>query len=50
MGHVADAVHALREFDGDTETITEIYLLDKDEVLQGIVPLAKLVLAEAEAS
>ena len=27
-GHVADAVQALREFDGDTETITEIYLLN----------------------
>ena len=46
-GHVADAVQALREFEGDTDTITEIYLLDKDEVLMGIIPLAKLVLAEA---
>jgi CBS domain-containing protein/sporulation protein YlmC with PRC-barrel domain len=46
-GHVDDAVQALREFDGDTETITEIYLLDKDEVLEGIVPLAKLILADA---
>ncbi len=48
-GHVADAVQALRDFDGDTETITEIYLLDKDEVLEGIIPLAKLVLAEPGA-
>ncbi len=48
-GRVADAVQALREFEGDTETITEIYLLDKDEVLKGIVPLAKLVLADANA-
>ncbi|HXB62631.1 MAG TPA: CBS domain-containing protein [Acidobacteriaceae bacterium] len=48
-GHVADAVQALREFDGDTETITEIYLLDKDEVLEGIIPLAKLVLAEPDS-
>jgi CBS domain-containing protein len=48
-GLVSDAVQGLREFEGDTETITEIYLLDKDEVLMGIVPLAKLVLAEADA-
>jgi magnesium transporter len=48
-GHVADAVQALREFDGDTETITEIYLLNKDEVLEGIVPLAKLILADASS-
>jgi len=48
-GHVADAVQALREFEGDTETITEIYLLDKDELLMGIIPLAKLVLADAGA-
>ena len=45
---VADAVHALREFDGDIETITEIYLIDEKEVLQGVVPLARLVLAKAE--
>jgi len=48
-GHVADAVQALREFDGDTETITEIYLLNADEVLEGIVPLAKLILADANS-
>jgi len=48
-GHVADAVQALREFDGDTETITEIYLLRKDDVLEGIVPLAKLILADANS-
>jgi len=42
---VADGVRALREFDGDPETITEIYLIDDADVLQGVVPLARLVLA-----
>ena len=45
---VADAVRALRVFDGDIETITEIYLIDEKEVLQGVVSLARLVLAKAE--
>jgi magnesium transporter len=42
---VGDAVQALREFEGDIETITEIYLIDPDEVLKGVVPLARIVLA-----
>jgi len=42
---VADAVQALREFDGDAETITEIYLLDAKRVLRGSVPLARMVIA-----
>jgi len=42
---VGDAVRALREFDGDIETITEIYLVDEKDVLLGVVPLARLVLA-----
>jgi len=45
---VADAVQALREFDGDIESITEIYLVDDKRMLQGVVPLARLVLAKAE--
>lgn len=45
---VGDAIRALREFDGDIETITEIYLLDEKKVLQGVVPLARMVLAKAE--
>jgi len=48
-GLVADAVRALREFDGDIETVTEIYLIDDKDVLEGVVPLGLLVLAEAEA-
>jgi magnesium transporter len=45
---VSDGIQALREFDGDIETITEIYLIDEAEVLQGIVPLGRMVLALPE--
>jgi sporulation protein YlmC with PRC-barrel domain len=44
---VAEAVEALRGFDGDPESVTEIYLLE-DEVLRGAVPLARLVVAQPE--
>jgi CBS domain-containing protein/sporulation protein YlmC with PRC-barrel domain len=43
---VADAVQALRAFDGDPETITEIYLLDAKRNLRGSVPLARMILAQ----
>jgi flagellar motility protein MotE (MotC chaperone)/sporulation protein YlmC with PRC-barrel domain len=46
---VADAVHALRAFDGDPESVTEIYLLDEKHVLHGTIPLARLVMAQPEA-
>ncbi len=45
---VAQAVHALRSFDGDPESVTEIYLLDEKRVLRGAVPLARLVMAQPE--
>jgi CBS domain-containing protein/sporulation protein YlmC with PRC-barrel domain len=45
---VADGIRALRGFEGDPETITEIYLIDEREVLLGVVPLARLVLARPE--
>ena len=44
----SDAVRALREFDGDPEGMTEIYLTGKDDVLDGVVPLARLILALPE--
>ena len=47
-GSVADGIRALRGFEGDPETITEIYLIDSDESLKGVVPLARLVLARPE--
>jgi sporulation protein YlmC with PRC-barrel domain len=45
---VAQAVQALRTFDGDPETVTEIYLLDEKQVLHGVIPLARLVMALPE--
>ncbi|MBS1816062.1 MAG: magnesium transporter [Acidobacteria bacterium] len=44
-GVVRDAIVALRDFEGDTETISEIYLVDAEEHLKGIVPVARLLLA-----
>ncbi len=46
---VAQAVQALRSFDGDPESVTEIYLLDEKRVLHGAIPLARLVMAQPEA-
>jgi magnesium transporter len=45
---VAQAVQALRSFDGDPETVTEIYLLDEKRILRGAIPLARLVMAQPE--
>jgi flagellar motility protein MotE (MotC chaperone)/sporulation protein YlmC with PRC-barrel domain len=45
---VADAVQALRDFDGDPENVTEVYLLDDKRVLRGSVSLARLVVAQPE--
>ena len=45
---VAQAVEALRAFDGDPETVTELYLLDAKGVLRGVVPLAHVVMAQPE--
>jgi sporulation protein YlmC with PRC-barrel domain/CBS domain-containing protein len=46
---VAQAVLALRSFDGDPESVTEVYLLDEKRVLRGAVSLARLVMAQPEA-
>ena len=45
---LADAITALRDFWGDSDTITEIYLLGSDERLAGVVPLARLLLAPGD--
>jgi CBS domain-containing protein/sporulation protein YlmC with PRC-barrel domain len=58
---VADAVAALREFEGAPETVTEIYLTEppasegprtgpvtEEPVLKGVVPLARLLLAHSD--
>jgi magnesium transporter len=49
LANVAQAVHALRAFDGDPDSVTEIYLLDEKHVLRGVVSLARLVMAQPEA-
>jgi sporulation protein YlmC with PRC-barrel domain len=46
---VFQAVHALRSFDGDPESVTEIFLLDEKRMLRGAIPLARLVVAQPES-
>ena len=46
---VGQAVQALRSFDGDPESVTEVYLLDEKGVLRGAVALARLVMAQPDA-
>jgi magnesium transporter len=46
----ADAVKALNEFGGDVETLTHIFLIDEGEVLRGVVPLVKALLAPQESA
>ena len=45
---VAQAVQALRTFDGDPETVTEVFLLDDKRILRGAVSLARLVMSQPE--
>jgi magnesium transporter len=45
---VENAIGVLREFEGGVETIGTIYLVDSHGTLAGAVPLAKLVLAQAD--
>jgi len=45
---VNDAIEALRKFEGGIESVSIIFLVDKDNKLVGAVPLASLVLASGE--
>jgi magnesium transporter len=45
---VQDAIAALREFEGDPDTITEIYLIGEEESFAGVVTLPKLLLSPPE--
>jgi magnesium transporter len=45
---VSHAVQALRNFDGDPENVTEVYLLDEKRVLRGAISLARVVMAQPE--
>jgi magnesium transporter len=46
---VGQAIEALREFEGDIETITDIYLVDEEERIVALIPLVQLLLAGTEA-
>ncbi len=46
---VAQAVQALRSFDGDPEGVTEIFLLDEKRMLRGAIPLARMVMAQPDS-
>jgi magnesium transporter len=43
----ADAIAAIGEFEGDVDGITEIYSLDAEGKLHGLVPIVKLLLVAA---
>ena len=45
---VADAVKAMREFEGDVETVTEIFITDAENKLRGVVNLARILLASGD--
>ena len=46
--NVSQAIEALRDFEGDIETITDIYLIDEEERIVALIPLVQLLLAGAE--
>jgi magnesium transporter len=48
-GSVADAMEALRHFEGDPQTVSEVYLIDEHRALKGSVPLLRLMLAKPES-
>ncbi len=45
---VADAIAELRVFAGDPDNVTEVYLLDPQDHLAGVVPMVRLLLARPE--
>lgn len=45
---VAEGVEALRTFEGGLETVTEMFLLDEQQHLKGVVNLARILLAPSE--
>ncbi len=47
---VNDAIEALRKFEGGIESVSVMFLVDKDNKLVGAVPLASLVLAKSETT
>lgn len=46
---VAEAIEALRQFEGDNETISDVYLLDEEQRISAVVPLVQLLLSDSSA-
>lgn len=42
---VGEAIEALRHFEGDNETISDVYLLDEENRISAVIPLVQLLLA-----
>jgi len=47
---VADAIRAISEFEGDLESLTDVYLLEEDGRIHGILPLVRLLLTTPETA
>jgi Mg/Co/Ni transporter MgtE len=47
---VADAVAALRTYEGDIDAVTEAYLLDEEGKIAALIPLVQLLMGDAHAS
>jgi magnesium transporter len=48
-GTVEGAIEALKNFEGPVEAVHMIYLIDKNVVLTGAVPIARIILTEASS-
>lgn len=44
--HASDAIQALREFPGQIESVTTVFLRDSEGGIAGMVPLARILLAD----
>jgi magnesium transporter len=45
---VADAITAVRNFEGEPELLTDLYVCDEQQRLVGVIPLARILLAKPE--
>ena len=47
---ITDAIAALQTFEGDADTVNEVYLLDEEGRIAALVPLVQLLIATKEAA
>lgn len=47
---LAEAIDALRQFEGDIDIVTDIYLLDEDGRIVSLIPLVQLLLATPDTA